>query len=774
MNSTSNSNLLPITSVDSGQYTPVQSRNLDIVPYSTGQIARPSSSMEIESIFGNMLKQVSMTGQMSKENFFEARTKIEALEDRSNLIGEALDTLVSKDQEITNMMRNQSSFNDSVSQAMNWLKSSIDTLHQASSHDPRKLQDLDTKVSEEIKSLQLSCRDQSSELRNLTVGLGLTEDHLKNLVSSVNAQTSSNNNALTQVNSMTSKLRDVEGFLQKLESRVNKVEDRVHMNEVRVKDTQKTLEELPSLKETLNSHTRDLLGIDEENEKLKKAMRTLENKIGKYSPKKLTKNEKSVLSSIETDVTIIQEKVQAMETLLNHLNEVKYEDFGKQFKKEIIDDSSNQISKLSKEINNLSSKADMQNKLNDNIQRNLKDLKTKLDIEYAKLQDLSILKNNEEKWKTNETKLEAANNALEEIFKKIKQHDVEILHLSDNVFDYSYKEMADNFDQRVDNRLTKFKQQLQEMSQNITNLSKEQREDNGFDKFIEKVQKMVNNKLECYTDSIDQKLINIANLKDSKAPAETMSGKKILYKTKDRFVDPDQVQVLVDGSYHLIQEKKEDCPENPQHTLPHSNKYPKEQSNHERSKNTKERNKNKLSNYQTQRKKTPMPPHIHNSKIECKNGLRCISRTCKYYHNEDLEPETQKRTIKTEHRFITRADDCEFKEFCTDPDCHFRHRQGPCRKFWNCENFKCQKRHHPDRINFYYSKMHAQNQQFIQTAQPLQQSVPILSNGLQQPITFQYPYSFTPHQQGIGYSSMLPSSYTPYSTQWRNFNNFSC
>ena len=175
----------------------------------------------------------------------------------------------------------------------------------------------------------------------------------------------------------------------------------------------------------------------------------------------------------------------------------------------------------------------MQNKLNDNIQRNLKDLKKKLDIEHAKLQDLSTLKNNKEKWKINKTKLEAANNALEEILKKIKQHDLEILHLSDNVFDYSFKEMADNFDQRVDNRLTIFKQQLQEMSQNITNLSKEQREGIGYDKFIEKVQKMVNNKLECYTDSVDQKIINIANLKDFKAPAETMSGKKILYKTKD-------------------------------------------------------------------------------------------------------------------------------------------------------------------------------------------------------------------------------------------------
>ncbi len=108
------------------------------------------------------------------------------------------------------------------------------------------------------------------------------------------------------------------------------------------------------------------------------------------------------------------------------------------------------------------------------------------------------------------TKLAVLNDTLDELLRKLKQHDIELLHLSDNVFDYSYKEMASNFEERVDNRLTTIKQQIQEMVQSISNLNKLKREDEPLATLTEKIQKMVERRLECFTVKVDQKLISLA------------------------------------------------------------------------------------------------------------------------------------------------------------------------------------------------------------------------------------------------------------------------
>ena len=59
---------------------------------------------------------------------------------------------------------------------------------------------------------------------------------------------------------------------------------------------------------------------------------------------------------MEAEVTTLQEKVQSLETLTEHLNDVKFEDFAKRFRKEIIENSDNQISSLTKEIKVLDDK----------------------------------------------------------------------------------------------------------------------------------------------------------------------------------------------------------------------------------------------------------------------------------------------------------------------------------------------------------------------------------------------------------------------------------
>ena len=86
------------------------------------------------------------------------------------------------------------------------------------------------------------------------------------------------------------------------------------------------------------------------------------------------------------------------------------------------------------DLKDLDEKADLQKKSNDILQKNLNELRKKLDAEYGKLQDICNIKNNDdEKWKVMETRMEEIKNTTEELYKKIKYHDSEIINLTSNV-----------------------------------------------------------------------------------------------------------------------------------------------------------------------------------------------------------------------------------------------------------------------------------------------------------------------------------------------------
>jgi len=165
------------------------------------------------------------------------------------------------------------------------------------------------------------------------------------------------------------------------------------------------------------------------------------------------------MTSIEAEIVGIQEKLRSLETVVEHLNDVKFEDFGRRFKKELFENNEAQVIKISKNIFELEEQTKLQSKTNESLQKNLQALQKKIDNESLKIQDLKFTHAAEEKWSLTETRLEELSTNLETLLKKSKQHDYDILGLSENVYDYSFREMASSFDERVDNRLTNIKQQ---------------------------------------------------------------------------------------------------------------------------------------------------------------------------------------------------------------------------------------------------------------------------------------------------------------------------
>lgn len=75
--------------------------------------------MDAESLFDNILRQVGLIGQVCKDNFTEAMSKLGALENRNATVEDAVSTLLLKDQGLTNIVKNQSDYNESAVKAFN-------------------------------------------------------------------------------------------------------------------------------------------------------------------------------------------------------------------------------------------------------------------------------------------------------------------------------------------------------------------------------------------------------------------------------------------------------------------------------------------------------------------------------------------------------------------------------------------------------------------------------------------------------------------------------
>ena len=270
-------------------------------------------------------------------------------------------------------------------------------------------------------------------------------------------------------------------------------------------------------------------------------------------------------------------------------------------------------------------------------------MRKKVDTETLRIQDTKYLQNSEEKWKNSEAKFNEIISNLDIIFKKIKKHEDDILGLSDNVYDYSFKEMAASFDERVDNRLVLLKQQIKELNQQIQTMNKNYLQENSSNILLSNIQKMVDLKLDTYANSIDQKLIHIAHNKSDKleVPLETVDGKKIIYKAGDEVINPNRIQPLINGSFKL--------------------------------------------------------------KKKCKYQGNCENLHCNYDHwgVNELIGASRNRYINRKENCVKEdvsQKKCKYDNTCPEAKCPYFHTKKICGGFKTCKKRECQRRHHPDRI----------------------------------------------------------------------------
>jgi len=533
---------------------------------------------------------------------------------------------------------------------------------------------------------------------------------------------------------------------------------------------------------------------------MKKTLNALEDKTNKMNNKKLTKSEKSLLGDLEIEMISMKEKIISLENNVEHLNDVKYEDFAKQVKREILDNSETQVVKVTKELKALEERINLQNRANENLQKNLFDLKKKLDTEVLKAQDMKLLQSNETKWKQSEDELLELNNNIDNLWKKMKQHDNDIFALSDNVFYYSYKEMAASFNERVENRLSSIKQQMKDLTQKIQATRTLNHEHENSKLLLEKVKKLVEDKIDANTDTINQKLISLAHSNSNSlvTPKETIEGKKILFKLGESFIDHKDVQASLDGTFHLKKNDEDGIYTKKVNNLTRLTKESLQPTPNQKTSTAKLNMKAKMENCNS--------ALAGQGSIKCKLGLRCISRTCKYDHDTELQsipansydytnlmkktpncrnPNDRLTPYKKGLRDDWIIDElCELKDQCPQSKCPYIHNRESCKRFKACRNTDCGKRHHPCREGLIKNKKtlkstvevpkHAQFS-YLHPISDLQsdfQPSSYLQNG-----SLPYTYFPTPNLPSFyhpwqGYGNLYPSfpGSQPYAGEWTRRN----
>jgi len=266
-----------------------------------------------------------------------------------------------------------------------------------------------------------------------------------------------------------------------------------------------------------------------------------------------------LLNELEVNMAGVKEKLSTIEFTVEHLNDVKFEDFEKRFKKEILQDTRSQATKINENLEQLEKKADSQAKWNENLQKNLLDLKKKLDNEMLKVLDLKLVQENEAKWKKNETKLEELSTSLENIIKKTNQQGQEILAISGEVFDYSFYEGASSFDERVENRISTIKQNIQELQKAMEKVNKNSIQETTSDSLLQSVNKIIDNKLETMNSQVKDKIKQMNDLlnKEKKITEENVE-KKIIYMAGNQVIEPEDVIQDSDGKLYLKKKAEKD------------------------------------------------------------------------------------------------------------------------------------------------------------------------------------------------------------------------
>ncbi len=290
--------------------------------------------MEIETIYGGMVKQIRDLGDFCRGNWACLTQKISAIQERETSVEEAVSELIRKDIETTKIVKDQIMIIESTARALNWFRTNLEDTRAEQNSNFKRITDWIQTFEHGNHSEQIH-----NDVRQLNVATGLIEDKINQVRGNYETLQTANTNMKAQMNSLNSKVKEAEALSKSNSTNMNNMEDRLLLVESRIKEMLKRQNELGALDEKVREKGRNILIVEEEIEKIKNKYGKLEEKLSKSNGSKLSKGEKSFLNDLEVDIVLLKEKTQSMETILNHLNEVTNEDFVKRFKKEIIDNT---------------------------------------------------------------------------------------------------------------------------------------------------------------------------------------------------------------------------------------------------------------------------------------------------------------------------------------------------------------------------------------------------------------------------------------------------
>ena len=476
------------------------------------------------------------------------------------------------------------------------------------------------------------------------------------------------------------------------------------LHEAKLKEAFKVLEELGAIPEQIRELKRDQLGQEQDVENLTKLIKRFEGKLSGSNKKQLTKSEKNNIEELTQDVIELKDKYSEIKLMIETIDE---DAIFKRIKRELAEDKQSETSKIHQSMKSLEEEIKEQQATKDKLSKMYIELKKKIDNETMRIQDLKCNKELENsKWTSVSANLEKVGKDIEELFRMLNNQEKNVVNLECEVFDYSFKEFASSFEERIENRLLPFKKELQEMLKTINKIPVPN--DNTPERVIELVKKMVDNKLENFTDTLDQKLIHIANTKSlcPQVPTKNINGKDILYEYKGNYIEPEKLQASIDGRITL---KKCSYGKNCDRVFCKRD----------------------------------------HGEDQCPQGSECNDLKCRLRHMTDKAIKkvsyTKQSAKPIEAKKPLRPEICMFKNKCSNAKCLFRHDREPCGGFQNCKKVECKRRHHPSRPEPKPNTNRGLKNPIGNTYQSTQQSNYVLPTGfpIQTPPQSQYTFPFS-------------------------------
>jgi len=483
--------------------------------------------MELESYMTRVFQNVGAIGEYCRGQFDSIVARMTQLQDDGQILEQAVTLLAKRADAISDVSIRNNNTMDFLSQATNQI------IWKLNEVEKRSMQGL----------------DQASIIQELKVSKEISEDKIKKLETITEKLNSNLNDASSQIRILMTKNRELEDIIKCINKKNDELEYTSQLQEAKLKDITRIVQDINALPEQIREVKRDQLGLEQDLEKINKTLKKTEEKVKGIGNKQLSKSELNKIEELYVEVNDLKNKSAELQIMVETIDE---EALLKRLKKELTDSNQSEISKILENIKNMQEDFNGNKSNNEKLSKLLVEMRKKIDVEMKRIDDLKCNKELEEaKWNKVNDNLARSQNDIENLFQKIKNQTNEIVSLEAKVFDYSFKEFVSSFNERVDNRLVPLKKEMQDLAKVLEKSSSTRDETSA--KIVDVVKKMVDNRLDSFTDSIDQKLIHIANAKNvsPQIPSKSIDGKQILYKFNGQVLDNSKLQASIDGQVKI-------------------------------------------------------------------------------------------------------------------------------------------------------------------------------------------------------------------------------